>query len=71
LLLVAGASLAGGGAAIWAAGVLRSLVYGINTTSPVTFAAAAALLAIAVLGGGYVPARRASRTDPALVLRAE
>jgi putative ABC transport system permease protein len=70
-LLVAGAFLAGGGAAIWAAGVLRSLVYGINSTSPLTFAAAAALLAAAVLAGCYIPARRAARTDPALVLRAD
>jgi predicted permease len=71
VLLVAGAFLAGGAAAIWAAGVLRSLVYGIATTSPLTYVTAAALLASAVLAGCYVPARRAARTDPALVLRAE
>ena len=71
LLLVAGAFLAGGAAAIWVAGVLRSLVYGINTTSPLTFVTTAALLAVAVLAGCYIPARRAARTDPALVLRAE
>ena len=71
LLLVAGAFLAGGGAALWVAGVLRSLVHGINSTSPLTFAAAAALLAIAVFVGCYIPARRAARTDPALVLRAD
>jgi predicted permease len=70
-LLIAGAFLAGGAAALWAAGVLRSLVYGINSTSPLTFATAAALLAVAVLAGCYVPARRAARTDPALVLRGE
>lgn len=70
-LLVAGAFLAGGGAAIWAAAILRSQMLGIKSTSPLTFAAAAALLAVAVLAGCYVPARRAARTDPALVLRAE
>jgi putative ABC transport system permease protein len=70
-LLIAAAFLSGGGAALWAAGVLRSLVYGITRTSPSTFAAAAALLAAAVLVGCYIPARRAARTDPALVLRGE
>jgi predicted permease len=70
-VLVAGAYLAGGAAAIWVAGVLRSLVNGDNSTSPLTFATAAALLAVAVLAGCYIPARRAARTDPALVLRGE
>jgi len=70
-LLVAGGFLAGGAAALWAARVLRSLVYGISSTSPLTFVTVAALLAVAVLAGCYIPARRAARTDPALVLRAE
>ena len=70
-MLIGAGFLAGAVAAAWSAGVLRSLVYGINSTSPVTFAAAAALLALAVLLGCYVPARRAARVDPAEVLRAE
>src|SRR6185436_3558432 len=69
--LVAGGFLAGGAAALWSARVLRSLVYGITSTSPLTFVSAAALLAVAVLVGCYIPARRAARTDPALVLRGE
>jgi len=70
-LLIGVGFLAGAVGAVWSAGVLRSLVYGINSTSPVTFATAAAVLAIAVLLGSYVPARRAARVDPANVLRAE
>jgi len=70
-LLIGAGFIAGAVAAIWSAGVLRSLMYGINSTSPLTFAAAAAVLAIAVLLGSYLPARRAARVDPASVLRAE
>jgi hypothetical protein len=69
--LVAGGFLAGGAGALWTAGVLRSLVYGIRSTSPVTFATVALLLAAAVFAGCYIPARRAARTDPALVLRGD
>ena len=77
LLLREGAALVvvaltvGGAAAVWGAGVLRSLVYGIDRTSPVTFAVAASVLVLAVLAGGYLPARRAARVDPSAVLRAD
>ena len=70
-LLIAAGFLAGAWPRVWSAGLLRSLVYGITSTSPLTFATAAAVLAVAVLAGGYVPARRAARVDPALVLRGE
>ena len=70
-ILIGAGFIAGGVAAVWSAGMLRSLVYGIHDTSPLTFATAAAVLAIAVLLGCYVPARRAARVDPASVLRAD
>ena len=69
-LLVAGL-IAGGVAAVWGAGLLRSLVYGIDRTSPATFALAAAVLVVAVLGGGYLPARRAARIEAAAVLKGD
>jgi putative ABC transport system permease protein len=70
MLLVVG--LAGGGAAaIWGAESLRSLVLGIDHTSPTTFVLAAVVLAVAVVGGGYLPVRRAARVDPSAVLRAD
>jgi predicted permease len=55
-------------------GLLQSiagLLYGVPSTDPPTFAAAAlALMCIAALAG-YVPARRASRIDPMICLRSE
>ena len=77
LLLVEGAKLlvvglaAGAVAAVWGAGFLRSLVYGIERTSPMTFALAAFVLTAAVLGGGYLPARRAARIEAAAVLKSD
>jgi predicted permease len=50
---------------------LASLLYGVSTTDPLTFAATAALLcAISVLAT-WIPARRAARVDPVVALRAE
>jgi ABC-type antimicrobial peptide transport system permease subunit len=57
--------------ATWGAGVLRSIVTGIDRTSTVTFVLAGVVLALAVLAGCYGPARRAARLDPARVLAAE
>ena len=48
---------------------VASLLYGIELRDPVTFAGAAVVLTL--IGGlaGWIPARRASRIDPATVLR--
>jgi len=77
LVLGQGAALAGvgvllglGGSAI-AVRALRSLMYATNVYDPWTFAAGAALLVAVSLIASYVPARRASRVDPVIALRAE
>jgi predicted permease len=51
--------------------VLQSLVYGVQTTDAASFAAAVAVLIIVVLAGTWIPARRASSTDPAIALKAD
>ena len=57
--------------AIAAARVLTSLVFGVSTTDPLTFAGVAAALALVALVASYVPSRRAARVDPAVALRTE
>jgi putative ABC transport system permease protein len=50
---------------------VRSLMYATSVYDPWTFAAGAALLVAVSLVASYVPARRASRVDPVIALRAE
>jgi ABC-type antimicrobial peptide transport system permease subunit len=49
--------------------LLTSLLYGVEALDPVALAGACALLLGAGLVAAWVPARRASRLDPAIVLR--
>ncbi len=51
--------------------LMRSLLFGIGATDPVTFVAIAALLVGITLLATYVPARRAARIDPVVSLRCE
>jgi ABC-type antimicrobial peptide transport system permease subunit len=59
------------GAALLVGDFARSLLFGLAPTDPFAAAGAAVVLAIAVLGASYWPARRASRIDPVVALRAE
>jgi putative ABC transport system permease protein len=58
-------------AAFGLAHYLASLLYGVSPTDPPTFFAVAALLAAVMLLASYLPARRATRLDPMVVLREE
>jgi putative ABC transport system permease protein len=50
---------------------LRALLYGITPTDPLTFGLVALLLLSTALIACWIPARRASRVDPMIALRAE
>ena len=58
-------------AAFASARALRSLVFGISASDPLTLAAVAATLALVALIASVVPAYRAVRLDPVKVLRAD
>jgi putative ABC transport system permease protein len=49
--------------------VLRTMLYDVATTDPLTYAVMAGTLALAVLAASWIPARRASRVDPVIALR--
>jgi predicted permease len=71
-LTVAGAgTVVGLGCAIATSKLIASLLYQVSPTDPITLVGACAtLLAIALLAA-YIPARRATRIEPARALRAE
>jgi putative ABC transport system permease protein len=51
--------------------VMRSLLYGVTPTDPLTVVLAAAVMLGATLLACWLPARKAARTDPVVALRAE
>jgi len=65
------AMAAGIPAAIAAAHLLESQVYGVKTSDPLTLGRATLLLLGSALIAGWIPANRASRVDPMRALRSE
>ncbi len=68
LFVLAGTAL-GVIAALWLARFVAPLLYGLEPHDPVTLVAAATILASVAAVAGWIPASRATRIDPAQVLR--
>jgi ABC-type antimicrobial peptide transport system permease subunit len=70
--LIAAFGIAAGLVIAWAGGrLLGALLYRVSPGSVAEFAAGVAVIAVVIAVATSVPARRASRTDPAVVLRGE
>jgi len=63
--------LVGGIAAYALTRLMESMVFGVSTSDPLTYAGVAGLLIAVALLAAYVPARRATRIDPMIALRTE
>jgi ABC-type antimicrobial peptide transport system permease subunit len=51
--------------------MLEALLFNVTARDPLTVAVAAAIMLTVCVVAGYLPARRASRVDPMVALRAE
>jgi putative ABC transport system permease protein len=77
LVIMQGMKLASIGSAFGLAGalaltrLLKTLLFGVTTTDPLTFVLAAILLVSVVLLACFIPARRAAQVDPMIALRCE
>ena len=67
--LVAIGVVAGAALSLWASRFVATLLYGTQPRDPMTFIGAAVVLMAIGLLAGWIPARRAARIDPTVVLR--
>jgi ABC-type antimicrobial peptide transport system permease subunit len=67
-ILVGLGTIAGVAASLWATQFVSTLLYGLQPRDPATLSAAIVILTAIGAVAGWLPARRASRIDPARVL---
>jgi ABC-type antimicrobial peptide transport system permease subunit len=70
-LLVGLGVVVGAVGSLWASQFVASLLYGLTPRDPATLISAAIVLAAVAVLASWIPAWRASRIDPAVVLRNE
>jgi putative ABC transport system permease protein len=63
--------MAGGVASLGATRILRHLLFGVSTHDPGAYVMGGIVLTVVALLASYLPARRATRVDPMVALRAE
>jgi len=71
MILVAIGLAAGTVAAAFVAQTMTKMLFDVKPTDPATFVGVGAVLAGVALLASYLPARRATRVDPIVALRAE
>jgi predicted permease len=71
MTMALGGIVVGAVAALFVTRLMASMLYGVGATDPITFGAVAAILASVAFLASYLPARRATRVDPMVVLRYE
>jgi ABC-type antimicrobial peptide transport system permease subunit len=71
MAIVGAGTVVGLAVALIATQLLRMQLFGVSPADPLSFGAACAALAIVGLSAAYLPARYATRIDPARALRAD
>jgi predicted permease len=69
-IVLAGVAI-GAAAAVMVGRLVTTLLAGVSASDPITLVAVGSALVVVALAASYIPARRASRIDPATALRTE